>query len=86
MQVGNVNLGALMFVMGLDMLFMAGEIDTFIKRLGGFLGLDSYVFPPDSIMNRRPNTTVRDVIKDLYACYLAISAGQVRYGRQVAGG
>jgi hypothetical protein len=47
MQICNPNLGALMFVMGLDVLFMAGETDSFMKRLGGFLGVDSYVFPQD---------------------------------------
>lgn len=67
---------ALMFVMGLDMLFMAGETDAFMKRLGGFLGVDSYVFPPDSIMNWQPNTTVRDVLKDLYDFRNIIAHGQ----------
>jgi len=38
-----------MFVMALDMLMMAGEKVPFIERLGGFLGPQSYVFPPDSI-------------------------------------
>jgi hypothetical protein len=46
MQIGNVNLGSLMFVMALDMLFMAGEISPFMQRVGGFLGLDSFIFPP----------------------------------------
>jgi hypothetical protein len=58
MQIGNVNLGSLMFVMALDMLFMAGEISPFMQRVGGFLGLDALVFPPDSLMNynlRRPS-------------------------------
>jgi hypothetical protein len=76
MQIGNVNLGALMFVMGLDMLLMAGEIGTFMNRLGGFLGLDSYVFPPTCVMNRQPNTVVRDVLKDLYEFRNIIAHGQ----------
>jgi UDP-2,3-diacylglucosamine pyrophosphatase LpxH len=76
MQICNVNLGALMFVMGLDMLFMAGEIDTFLKRVGGFLGLDSLIFPSDSIMNRQPNTVVRDVLSDLYDFRNIIAHGQ----------
>jgi len=76
MQIGNVNLATLMFVMGLDMLFMAGEIGTFVKRLGGFLGLDAYVFPPDDEMNRQPNTVVRDVLNDLYEFRNIIAHGQ----------
>jgi hypothetical protein len=39
-QICNVTLGALMFVMALDMLFMAGEIGPFLRRVGGFFGLD----------------------------------------------
>jgi hypothetical protein len=66
----------LLFVMGLDILFMAGELRTFTERLGGFLGLDSYIFPPDSIMNLQPNTTVRDVINDLYEFRNIIAHGQ----------
>jgi hypothetical protein len=76
MQIGNVNLGALMFVMGLDMMFMAGEIDTFMKRAGGFLGLDSLIFPPDSILNRQPNTTVRDLLNDVYDFRNILAHGQ----------
>ena len=74
MQIGNANLGCLLFVMGLDMLFMAGDIDTFMKRLGGFLGLDSYIFP--RIVNRQPNTTVRDVLNELYDFRNIIAHGQ----------
>jgi hypothetical protein len=66
MQTGHVSLGTLMFVMGLDMIFMAGGIDNFMKRLGGFLGVDSYVFPPVSSLDLQPNTRVRDVLHDLY--------------------
>jgi hypothetical protein len=76
MQIGNVNLGSLMFVMALDMLFMAGEISPFMQRLGGFLGPDSMVFPPDSLMNDRPKTIVREVIKDLYEFRNIIAHGQ----------
>jgi hypothetical protein len=76
MQIGNVHIGTLMFVMGLDMLFMAGEIDTFMKRLGGFLGLDTYVFPPDFHMKRQPKTVVRDVLNDLYDFRNIIAHGQ----------
>lgn len=64
-QIGHVYLSSLLFVMALDMLFMAGTISSFQRRLGGFLGLDSLLFPPDSL-NRQSRVAVRDVLKDLY--------------------
>jgi hypothetical protein len=76
MQIGNVNLGSLMFVMALDMLFMAGEISPFMQRLGGFLGLDSLIFPPNSLRNYQPKTTVREVLNDLYDFRNIIAHGQ----------
>jgi hypothetical protein len=76
MQIGNVNLSSLLLVMALDMLFMAGEISPFMQRLGGFLGLDSLIFPPDSLMNHQPKTTVREVLNDLYNLRNIIAHGQ----------
>lgn len=76
MQIGNVNLGALMFVMALDMLMMAGEKVPFVERLGGFLGPQSYIFPPDSIMHRQPAVKVQDVVADLYDFRNIIAHGQ----------
>jgi hypothetical protein len=76
MQIGNVNLGSLMFVMALDMLFMAGESSPFMKRVGGFLGLDSRIFPQDSQMKYQPKTTVGEVLKDLYDLRNIIAHGQ----------
>lgn len=76
MQIGNVNLGALMFVMALDMLMMAGKTVPFVERLGGFLGPQSYVFPPDSIMHRQPAVKVQEVIEDLYEFRNTIAHGQ----------
>lgn len=76
MQIGNTNLGALMFVMGLDILFMAGDIKNFMARAGGFLGLDALVFPPDSHVGRRPKTMVRDVLEDLFKFRNIIAHGQ----------
>jgi len=70
MQIGEVYLGKLMFVMGLDMLFMAGNMQKFRERLGGFLGSGSYVFPPvfppGSVSSQQPNTKVCEVLEDLY--------------------
>jgi hypothetical protein len=76
MQIGNVHLGSLMFVMALDMLFMAGEISPFMQRLGGFLGPNSLIFPADSLMNRQPDTTVSEVLNDLYDLRNVIAHGQ----------
>lgn len=76
MQIGNVNLGSLMFVMALDMLFMAGEISPFLQRVGGFLGLDSLIFPRDSLMRYQPKTTAGEVLKDLYDLRNIIAHGQ----------
>ena len=69
-----------MFVMGLDMLFMAGVAKCFIKRLGGFLGSGSYVFPPvfppGSVSSQQPNTEVCEVLDDLYKLRNFIAHGQ----------
>ena len=48
------------------MIFMAGGIENFMRRLGGFLGTDSYVFPPITSKNLRPKTRVHDVLYELY--------------------
>jgi hypothetical protein len=78
MQTGNPYLAEMMFVMGLDMLFMAGDIDSFMKRLGGFLGLDSFVFPELSVMGTgiQPSTIVRDVLYEVYGLRNIIAHGQ----------
>ncbi len=74
MQTGNVHLGALMFVMALDMLIMAGEKAPFVERLGGFLGPQSFIFPP--VMHRQPTVKVQDVLSDLYEFRNIIAHGQ----------
>ena len=76
MQTGNVSLGALMFVMALDMLLMAGGTAPFVERLGGFLGPQSYIFPPDSVMHRQPTVKVRDVLVHLFEFRNKIAHGQ----------
>jgi hypothetical protein len=75
MQIGNVNLGALMFVMALDMLVGAGNISKFMQRVGGFFSLDSLIFPADQL-RRQANTTVRHVIEDLYDFRNIVAHGQ----------
>jgi len=66
MQTGNVPLCALMCVMGLDMLFMGGQKIPFVERIGGFLGLESYVFPLIQDLDEQPSVCVKDVLADLY--------------------
>jgi hypothetical protein len=77
-QIGNVPLAATMCVMGLDMLFMAGKINPFIGRVGGFLGLDSFVFPPYRVGEtvHQPAPRVRDVLSDIYLFRNVIAHGQ----------
>ena len=75
MQTGNRYLGTLLCVMGLDMLFMAGSKMPFISRLGGFLGLDSYVFPPVLSLDIQPREVVADVIEDVYELRNLIAHG-----------
>ena len=65
-----------MFVMGVDMLVMAGEKMPFVTRLGGFLAPRSYVFPPDSIMQLQPSVKVQDILADLYEFRNAIAHGR----------
>jgi hypothetical protein len=37
-----------------------------VRRVGGFLGVDSFVFPPVSSQNIQPSTVVREVLSDVY--------------------
>jgi hypothetical protein len=76
MQICNVNLGTLMFVMALDMLMMAGEKSPFVERLGGFLGPESHVFSPDFVMRRQPAVKVKDVVSDLFDFRNVIAHGR----------
>jgi hypothetical protein len=47
-----------------------------MQRVGGFLGVDSLIFPPDSFMHYQPNTTARDVLENLYDLRNIIAHGQ----------
>jgi hypothetical protein len=76
LQIGTVELGTLMSVMALDMLFMAGEKQPFVKRLGGFLGPQSRVFPRTSILRNRPIVQVEEVLSHLYEFRNVIAHGQ----------
>jgi hypothetical protein len=75
-QIGNPPLGNLMFVMGLDVLFMAGESANFVPRVAGFLGHDTLLFPPDDFLQRQPETTVAHVLQDVYELRNIIAHGQ----------
>ena len=66
-QITNVPLSTLFWVMGLDMLFMAGgNIHQFEDRIKGFLGENTLIFPASSITGQQPSTRVKDVLHDLY--------------------
>ena len=73
-----VELGMLMCVMGLDMLFMAGGRNPFVERLGGFLGGQSRVFPKAAQLGHQPQPAVRvgEVIADLYEFRNKIAHGK----------
>jgi hypothetical protein len=78
-QTGNIPLAATMCVMGLDMLFMAGKINPFVSRVGGFLGLNSFVFPPyrfGEATPHQPAPRTRDVLSDTYLFRNIIAHGQ----------
>ncbi len=76
MQIGNVYLATLMFAMGLDMLFMAVKKDNFVKRVSGFLGPDSFFFPPNQFTKAQPITRVKDVVADIFDLRNLIAHGQ----------
>ena len=76
MQIGNVYLATLTFVMGLDMLFMACTENNFVRRLSGFLGRDTFVFPPNRFTNAQPSTRVKDVARDIFKLRNLIAHGK----------
>jgi hypothetical protein len=75
-QIGNAPLGNLMYVMGLDVLFMAGESANFVPRVAGFLGLDTLLFPREDFLQRQPEMTVAHVLQDVYELRNIIAHGQ----------
>lgn len=75
-QIGNVPLSALFWVMGLDMLFMAGgNIASFVDRISGFLGPDAFIFPITEVFRQQPFPRVKDVLQDLYELRNKIAHG-----------
>jgi len=76
LQTGNVYLSMLMWVMGLDMLFMAGEKVPFVERAAGFLGPDTPVFTHLPFNNRDSLLTIRDVLEDVYELRNIVAHGR----------
>jgi hypothetical protein len=66
LQIGVAPLSHLFLAMALDVLFMAGETNAFVQRLGGFMGLDTFVFPHNEFFDLQPALTVREVVDDVY--------------------
>jgi hypothetical protein len=57
---------------------MAGKINPFMSRLGGFLGLDSFVFPSYGFEGQpaqQPAIRVNDVLADVYGFRNIIAHG-----------
>lgn len=65
MQLGNYVLSTLFFVMGLDMIYMAGESKNFCDRINGFLSPTTLIFPP-AFHGLQPKYQVAEVVSDLY--------------------
>jgi hypothetical protein len=76
LQIGHVYLSTLVWVMGLDMLFMAGEKLPFVERVAGFLGPNTPVFPTVSFLNRQPRLTVGEVLEDVYELRNIVAHGR----------
>ena len=76
LQLGHIYLSTMMFAMALDMLFMAGEMNNFVPRLGGFLGLDTLVLPREPYLQRQPDIKARGVLKDIYELRNIVAHGQ----------
>ena len=64
-----------MWVMALDMLFMAEAKIPFVERLTGFLGVDTLVFPPLTC-EFQPDLTVGCVATDLFQLRSIIAHGK----------
>ena len=76
LQATNIYIRTLLWATGLDMLFMAGGDDRkFSTRVSNFLGPETLVFKPDSIMHRQPKYTVQEVVPKVYALRNLIAHG-----------
>jgi len=73
-QTAHPYLSTLVWVMGLDMLFMAGEKEVFVERVSGFLGASTWIFPV--LLNRQPALTVGEVLEDLFDLRNKVAHGQ----------
>ena len=75
MQLGNYVLSMLFFVMGLDMIYMAGEGKNFCDRVNGFLDPTTLIFPP-TFAGCQPKYHVHEVLADLYEYRSIIAHGR----------
>jgi len=75
LQIDHVYLSTLMWVMGLDMLFMACNRNEFGKRIKKFLGETTEVFPPIS-SNFPFCLTVEELVNDIYDIRSEIAHGR----------
>lgn len=76
LQTGHLYLSTLMWVMGLDMLFMAGEKVPFVDRVAGFLGASARIFPAVPLPHRQPRLTIGEVLEDVYELRNIVAHGR----------
>ena len=76
LQTGHVYLSTLMWVMALDILFMAGEKNPFVDRVKGFLGAETPIFPSVPYPDRQPALRVADIVQDIYELRNVIAHGR----------
>jgi len=75
LQMGHMYLSPLMWVMGLDMLFMAGEKEPFVERLVGFLGRATQVFPA-VYQDLQPQLQISEIVDDVYELRNIVAHGR----------
>lgn len=66
LQIDDYALSTLFCVMGLDMLFMAGNRAQFITHINGFIGPSTLIFPRTLYRQMQPKYQVQDVLGYLY--------------------
>ena len=76
LQIGHIYLSTPIWVMGLDMLFMAGEKAPFVERVTGFLGSTTPVFPSVPFPDRQPPLRIGDIVEDVYELRNIVAHGR----------
>lgn len=77
LQANHIYLSTLMWVMALDMLFMAEKKIPFVERLTGFLGVDTLIFPPLFECEFQADLTVGSIATDLFQFRSIVAHGKL---------